>query len=250
MDIPSGLRREAVEESLKTIAGQIIRDYRAGGRDTLLRYARKAGIGPDEWKGKDNKLFMRLILVYHPDLCAHYLGRIDALRSARDAAGLDRLAAMLVPEPESPRTAGRRAQWRAVEAEPEEYAYAQEDFGYSEGSWSATEDEFHSGDDGYGEDDLDEMESPMDVIEAIKRAYLGNLDAYPSPIELEGLEGELELSDSGIDDLSGAEYLVAVSSLDLSGNAIQNLEPLRRMGALEYLDLSHNLIEDADPLGG
>lgn len=241
-ETPQELRREAVEESLKLIAGQIISAYQGGGDGTLAHYSRQAAIDAAECGGRRNKLFMRLIRVYHPDRIVHFLERIEACLESGDGQGLAELKALLAPAREKAARVSAR-QDEAYPAEPEEYGYGEDDFGYSEGSWSGAEDE--TGYQDY-EDGLAEDEGPIDIIEAIKRAYLGNIDAFPSPLELSMMEGDLDLSDCGIDNLDGAEHLRCVSALNLSGNSIQNVEPLSHMGAMEFLDLSHNLIEDAD----
>jgi Leucine-rich repeat (LRR) protein len=241
--------RETVEERLKLISGALIAAYRDGNRAFLVKYAAQGGIPPGEVPEGTGKLFMRVIQIYHPDRLNVVMGRIESEIVASAAEGPDKAEGKLselrkflsLAEP----AARPRARDIAYEAPEEEYGYGSEDPGYGEESW---------GEEGFGEEDFGdeeeayESDGAIDVLEAIKRAYLGNLDAFPSPLELEMMEGDLDLSDREIEELDGAEYLKCVSSLNLAGNRIQNLYPLREMKSLEYLDLSGNLIEDADDL--
>ncbi len=60
---------------------------------------------------------------------------------------------------------------------------------------------------------------------------------------------ELDLSDRGISDLSGIEFIANLTSLDLSENNLKNIEPLKNLADLQNLLLYCNDIENTAPLG-
>lgn len=233
--------QDRIEERLKRISQSIIEAYRAKDAEFIRRYALQAGIGADLAAAPLNKLFGRVIQVFHPDRVKAAQERVasggaaDAFLALREFRG-------------SPRRGAARESSEAFDRErdEEEYAFGEEDFGYSE----ADLDDLESG--GIGGESFENDEygdsGAMDVLEAIKRAYLGNLDGYPSPLELEMLEGELDLSGMDIRDAEGAQWLKSLSSLILAGNRIDACGPIGEMHRLESLDLSDNALEDADPL--
>ena len=59
----------------------------------------------------------------------------------------------------------------------------------------------------------------------------------------------LDLSASGLSDVSSLAGLADVEVLDLSGNRIDDLSPLAAMAGLEVLDLRDNAVADLSPLG-
>ena len=60
----------------------------------------------------------------------------------------------------------------------------------------------------------------------------------------------LDLSESGLSDLSPLAGLTDVEVLDLGGNAVDDLWPLTGMAGLEVLDLGGNAVADLSPLAG
>lgn len=65
---------------------------------------------------------------------------------------------------------------------------------------------------------------------------------------IEPILESLDLSNLGLTDLSGLEYLSGLRELNLSNNKISNLEPLSHLMNLTKLDLSYNQIVDISPL--
>lgn len=229
--------RDRIEERLKRISQSIIEAYRAKDAEFIRRYALQAGIGADLASAPLNKLFGRVIQVFHPDRVRAAQERVASGGSA------DAFLALREFRERPASAAGSRADAFDREREEEEYAFGEEDFGYAE----ADLDDFEYGTDRLDGDDF-EGSGGMDILEAIKRAYLGNLDGYPTPLELEMLEGELDLSGMDIDDAEGAQWLKSLSSLVLAGNRIDSCVAIGEMHRLESLDLSGNALEDADPL--
>ena len=59
---------------------------------------------------------------------------------------------------------------------------------------------------------------------------------------------KLDLSNLGLTDLSGLEYLSNIECLDISNNQISNLEPISHLMALKELNASNNNIDNIDDL--
>jgi hypothetical protein len=233
--------RGDIEERLKRISQSIIEAYRAKDPDFIRTYAVQAGIASEIRGAPLNRLFGRVIQIYHPDRVLAVMERVSRTGPADGGAAFLALR-QFARSSGSDRKKQRNAESFDQEGEPEEYAFGEEDFAYSEEDRQGP----YQGDD--FEEAFREEEDPLDILEAIKRAYLGNLDGYPSPLELEMLEGELDLSNMDIDDAEGAQWLKSLSSLNLAGNRIDNCGPLAGMHRLESLDLSDNALEDADAL--
>lgn len=59
---------------------------------------------------------------------------------------------------------------------------------------------------------------------------------------------KLDLSNLGLTDLSGLEYLTNIRCIDISNNQISNLEPIEHLLAIEELNASNNNIDNIDNL--
>lgn len=57
------------------------------------------------------------------------------------------------------------------------------------------------------------------------------------------LSGTLDLTNKGIKDLTGAEYLINVDTLILTNNKISSLDPLKNLYRLRLLDVSYNSLK-------
>jgi len=79
-------------------------------------------------------------------------------------------------------------------------------------------------------------------LSALKQHEYGNLDVVYHDTDLMSLEGDLELSGYGIQDLSGLELCDNLSGLDLSRNRIIDIWALSRLNLIEELNLSCNQI--------
>jgi len=239
--LPKTLGRAQVQETLKRISAELITAHRTGRRDILARFARQAGIPEAEWPKQPGKLFIKLIQIYHPDRLESMMERIASCQTANDAAGLAEIAAILIPATKP----GRGSETGADDAGPvPEYVWQAADFGFGEGSF---DDHLENG--RLRTEERTRHQRPIDFIEALKREFFGNLDLHLSRLEMEELDGELELVDLGIGDLHGIQYCRNITGLNLSLNEIHDIGPLRSLKRLETLDLSGNQIEDADDLG-
>ena len=228
-------------ERLKTISSDIISAFRSGDYAKLGGYASLAGLDTKEGV---SRVFSLLMHQYHPDKHAKILKEIDLLSGKSDTKALRALSMTYLFSrlPATPRN-------NHLEAE-EETCYAADDFGYGE-AWAfgedSTDDECRSEDpDENGEASEDSRE--LNFTEAVNLHFYGNLDEAVTLSDLKNLDGDLDLSDSGITSLRGAENCSLLSSLNLSGNRIRSLSALSRCVLLEVLHLSDNGIETVTPL--
>jgi hypothetical protein len=240
------LLAEYSEENMKAISARIIDAYKRGSVGVLNRYAAWLGLEPLAPRDRTNRLFMKLIVHFHPDKRLQRIREIEELHRAGALGGLERLARGIGLEgfrpPETADGATGPSRKPVVGFEYEEtYAYGSEDFGYSE---EAFEGEWPEDYDGLEEDESEEY----GFIEAVRAELFGNTGRSLRPEDLLVLDGELILDEADIEDLSGVEYCVNVNSLDLSRNRISELRPLAGLTNLQTLMLADNEISDVDPL--
>jgi hypothetical protein len=216
------------------IAATLIAAYRRGDRPLLERFAQACGIvetGP-------GRTFMRLIGYYHPDRAALRRNEILALHAAGDIDGLMRMDRLLRVEP-APVTENPAADNPCF---AEDAVFDDDDDGWHE--------EFADGDWPHEADDQepDDTGLPDGLAAALATALYDDPYHPLTATHLADLDGELDLADSGIDELAGIEGCHNVTSLDLSGNRISEVGPLAALERLEELNLSFNLIHEIDAL--
>ncbi len=239
---------------MKRIAAEIIDAYKQGNLKTLNRYAGWLKLDPAPSREKINRLFMKLIVYYHPDKRSQKLRDLADLHRAGARAELEEHARGIgadgyrVPEPLPPRAADEELEFE------ETYVFDEEEFGYGE-EWADGRDfdkEEAFGEDfseaGPGDEAGGAGPEEYGFIEAVRAELFGNLDRTVLPGDLLMLDGDLVLAGQDIEDMTGIEYCVQLSSLDLSRNRISNVHPLAALKNLQSLDLADNEISDADPL--
>ena len=216
---------EYSEERMKRISAEIIEAYKKGSLRTLNRYAGWLRLEPAPSREKINKLFMKLIVFYHPDKRAQKLREIEELHREGDLAELEGYARGIGADgyrvPEEARSAGEPG--RLVDEEDlefeETYAYDEEDFGYWEERFEDLDFEEARGEDAFGaggEDDFEargerfDDEEEYGFIEAVRDELFGNLDRTVTPGDLLALDGDLILAGLDIEDLTGIEYCLSL----------------------------------------
>lgn len=232
------------ENKLKQLSTQIIGAYKNGNRGILDKFANRIMINPMDYKNKINRLFMKIIVFYHPDKYNSIINTLTKYYQENNHDELLKYARYLaLPGYYSDQEVSDRYAFDFKE----EYFYDQDDFGYTEheASWGDSynfEDEYS--------DERSSDDEPMEYgfIEAVKYLMYGNKDIHILAKDLYYLEGELNLAFRDIEDLEGAEYCVNVVSMDLSNNSISNIFPLKSLPYLVALDLSHNQIYDITDL--
>lgn len=241
-------------ENLSRVSAYLIRAFREGAHDTLLRLAALAGVQ----SAAPGAAFSALIKAFHPDRIRHY----KELILTGDIGALPDLAGILhaISTEESP--AARRARHRAdAEAafrrQPESGpVQSEEETDYDEGDFDeirerewidADEAEDAQNEEGFADFAGDELRS---FVDAVKLKEYGSLDVQYTPGILRSLEGMLDLSDFEIDTLEGAEYCENVEVLNISGNRITDLAVLSQMTSLRELYAAGNAIESLEGLTG
>lgn len=228
------LQSRFTKNRLQELSLKLIDAYKSKNHKQLRKYA--LVIFPDSKDIGESKLFVKLIKYVHPDRLNYLLKEIDRAHREGDVKKLSFYKTLVDSDQRIKMTF-------TFESNPdEEYVYSDDDFGFS------TTVNF---DDNYDyEDQIDEYEDSNDFISALKAELLGNMDYHLSPGDLFSLEGELDLSDCGIQDLTGLEYCKNISRLNLSGNDISNIYDIKGLEFLRELFLAGNSLTDIDHLAG
>ncbi|MBP7737852.1 MAG: leucine-rich repeat domain-containing protein [Spirochaetes bacterium] len=234
------LKKQVNPHRLKEISVDIIARYRAHDRDGLAFYGELLGL--DTAAATMSRLFASIIQQYHPDKLTKIINEIEDHFKNNKLEEMVRLRDIFIFKG-APRPLSYRPEIRAEET----YGYGDDDFGYDEKA--VYEEDFTEG------EEIDEFEEAYEdhergFIEALTRLVFGNLDLAITIEDVQGLEGELDLSDYDIVDLKGVEHCMNISSLNLSGNDIRSIGPLSRLTQLESLFLSGNGIRNISPLAG
>ena len=225
-------------ERLKEMSAMIIAAFRGKRHELIEQYAHSAGI---DSKDGSSRAFSLLMHLYHPDKHAAILRQIDSFAEAGDAGSLRGMVSIYL-------SAAPAEAASSYEPVSETGEYKKKDFSYSEDwSFEAERGEEESPDDEADEEDEDAGEE-INFTEAVNLHFYGNLDEAVTISDMKSLDGELDLSDSGIASLRGAEHCPMLASLNLSGNEIRTLSPLAGCSLLETLYLSENRIESIAPL--
>ncbi len=189
------------------------------------------------------KVFSKLMTLYHPDKLIYYKNKLETHYQAAEFEKLELYSHILTILIELDNFSASNSD---IEVDFEVY-------------WSYDEADFDSFEDIYADlfsdeqnEDADEEPGYDEVFDdyiheffiALKLKEYGNLDIRLHPHHLEDLEGHLELANFGINDLSGLEHCVNLTSLDLSSNHIISITKLSYLSLLEEVDLSYNGIYD------
>lgn len=212
-------------KALKKISSRLIEAYKNQDRRVLNRYAEKLQIDNSEYQNRFSLLFKKLIFAYHPDRIYFFHKHIENLHQKGDVASLWKLMADEEIDP-----------YRyTMDPVSEQYSY----------TWEDSPDDFM---DGARVGTFEQEE--YGFIEAVRNSMYGNLFADFLPKDLYYLDGMLDLSGEGIEDLSGMEYCTNITGLNLEGNRISHLYPIEDLVNLDTLYLSRNSIEYIDALAG
>jgi hypothetical protein len=218
-------------ERLQKISVDIIGCYKRRDVSALSWYAETCELDTD--RSNLQRMFSSLIQKYHPDKHSLIMKEISSAYESCDGERLSLLKKSFLFG-DAPRMTVRVTD-EIVERD-ESYGYAEDDFGYDERPREEEPSEREY-------DRETEVSSDATFYEALNREFLGNNDIVIDESDLRNLDGDLDLSDCGIADLSGAEYCVYLSGLNLSCNRIRSIERLSNMVHLRWLFLADNEIE-------
>ncbi len=222
------LARAYTLENLNKITYKIIDAHRSKNFTYIKNLAQH--IGKVEKTANINRLFSRLIILYHPDRLAYYEKKIKALHSCSDRKNLKQLSHI----------------WQALEYVDDNEAILNEES-------LETEDQYKYDSKHYGNpfernkvfDWSDfglwaEVES-HDFISAFNHKEYGNIVGDYQGHDFSSMD-EIELSGYNISDLTGIHQCYNLSLLDLSNNNISDINSISHLHFLEWIDLSHNEI--------
>ncbi len=221
---------------LKEISVVIINKFKSKDYRYLVQFAKTVGI--ESANLDTNRVFAKIIQVYHPDKFTIIHKEIDSRFKDNNFEELLRLKNTYLVDLKTIRSAIDYT----YEDQEEQY-YGEEDFGYDEfdlGKYAEMyeyEEEEQIFEDAYAVYE-------HNFIQAVNEHFFGNLEHSVSMTDLRNLDGELDLSDFDITDLDGLENCTNISVLNLAGNNIIKIHQLCVLSRLEALYLSENDIED------
>ncbi|MBU0765980.1 MAG: leucine-rich repeat domain-containing protein [Bacteroidetes bacterium] len=235
------LKEAYTEETLNKISSGIIRLYKNKEYDAIRSISGKIRFLTGLTETRINKIFSKLITLYHPDKLNHYLRDIEKFYREKNQDRLFLLSHILLV-----------INW---EKDTPAFAFDFNDLYPSGQQWGIDEDDFAL----YNEFDpdaptenemfdpvyfTDDDYRPMDFLTAVKRKEYGALNIEFEYYNLSDIGSELELTQYGIEDLYGIHHCRHLITLDLSHNRISDLMELHSLKQLEELYLSDNHISD------
>ena len=230
-------------ENLNRITAIIVEAYRNKQFSKIENLVQKlSGVCrfPDS---KINKYFSRLILLYHPDKLNHYRNQLNGYQKSPTNNVLKEMSHILITLEEiDKKTDSDIVEANIMDGFEVEFGFDEEDIDEIE-SWNEYE-----LDGGISHSEAQTEAYPRDFITLLKIKEFGHTDAVISVIELESLDGILELSGIFMDNLNGIEYCINLKSPDLSDNRITDITKLGYLHSLEEIDLSGNEIDEIEIL--
>ncbi len=235
-DLPSRLLEAWSEANLNKIARNLIRLYKEKEFEKLNIISGMLSEWVEIVIEPDGKGFAKIISLYHPDRGDYYRNQISELAKKSDDATLARFEHIFVIQ-DIEEIAANIESYEDIDYHPE-YMWDVKDTGFS-----YFQDKKKKPRNGTRKTRLD----GYSFYEAMQIRQYGNTDTSFPTYYLEDMD-EVELSESEIDDLDGAEYCIHTISMDLSGNRITDLSPLSGLQNLQELNLANNQLSYIDAL--
>ena len=239
-ELYTDLKEAYTEENLNLISSRLIRLYKDRQYETILSITHKIKSFVDINGNRINRIFSRLIMLYHPDKINFYLKEIERFYRDGNSSELYHLSHIFILLNKNDDVF--ESQFLDMEdllPDGQKWGYDEEDlFCFTDLETS----ESYNGED--SEYSSYTQTISRDFFTALKRKEYGSLQNDLQYYHLEELEGSLNLADYEIEDLSGVEYCRNISSLDLSDNSIMDINKLYSLKKLNELYLSNNQIDD------
>jgi len=232
------LKKNITSSRLKDMSIEVISRYKKKDHGYLASLAERVGISSAETG--ISRVFSQLIQLYHPDRLKKISTEIELHKKNGNADELARIKGIYLIDM-------KRVQVKDFTFKAdEEYLYDNDESNYDEYEEGFDDGEDISRDHEYEDEVFEETAAGEEYgfIEAVNDLYLGNLEYELTLADLHNLEGELDLSGFDLEDLTGAEYCLNITSLNLSGNRIYRIHQLAGLAKLEVLYLSDNRIDD------
>ncbi len=230
------LKESYTENNLHKIAHNLIRLYRDKQFDKLQVIAELVSEGHSMDSVSDKQGFSRLISIYHPDRFQYYQNELDKYKNNQDEQILHQLEHILLI-----------LDIEEIVSNIENY----EDIDYDpEFMWDIDPAFFTYFD--ANKKTGSKRKSKRSIkgcsfYDAMKLRLGGDIDIDYPFYYLENID-EIEMAESGINNLDGIEYCINAINMNLSGNQITDLTPLLGLKQLKELNLSDNRFSDIDVL--
>ena len=236
-ELYNNLKLAYTSENLGGISSRIIGLFREKQHDALRAIQKVVNDYTPCNEEKINKVFSRLIMLYHPDRLSQNLEQLEKAYGRDDFETLYSMSHILAVQNLEP----ENMMLGSVLTE-EDLA---EEFG-----WDQHEDEFSY----FVSDEEMEEDAVIDpgfearsFINLIKRRVYGHLNVDFPIYLLEDLE-EIEMADYEMEDLEGISACRYARAVDLSNNNLTDISDLGELRQLERLYLSNNQIGLVDAL--
>ncbi len=231
------LKTAYTPENLGLVSGRIIELFRGKKFDALRAMQKVVNEYTTCQEEKINKVFSRLIMLYHPDRLRQTLERLDRAYRDGDFEALYSMSHILTVQNLEP----GHAVLSSVITE-EDLA---EEFGWDEGSDGYSY--FMAGEELEAQEDLEPGMEMRSFLSVLKRRVYGNLNVDFPMYLLEDLE-EIEMADYELEDLEGISACHYARAVDLSNNNLTDITELGELKQVERLYLSNNQIGLIDAL--
>jgi hypothetical protein len=231
------LKEAYTSDNLHLISSRIIDLFKERNFDALRGIQKVVNEYTPCEDQKINRIFSRLIMLYHPDRLNQSLNRLE--NAYRDGDFEDLYAMSHILTVQHMETEGVGAGSILTEEDlAEEFGWDENTDGYS----------YITDDEAYGDEREEDFDfSGPTFLAAIKRRVYGNLNVDFPMYLLEDLE-EIEMADYEIEFLDGIEACRYARVVDLSNNNLTDVTDLRELPEIERLYLANNHIGLIDPL--
>ncbi|MCD4710274.1 MAG: hypothetical protein K8R52_05460 [Bacteroidales bacterium] len=258
-DLYQNLQEAYTAENLGLISGRIIdmfRDYKYDALRAIQKVVNEYTPCDEE---KINKVFSRLIMLYHPDRLGQSLARLEEAYQAGNFEELYTMSHILTVQNLEPEHVMVSSVFTEEDL-AEEFGWDNSTDGYSY---------FMSGEEAEAELEEEGDYAGPSFLTALKRRVYGNLNVdFPiylledleeiemADYELEFLDGidacryarAVDLSNNNLTDISDLGHLHQVERLYLSNNHVGLIDALSNLTVLQVLDISFNDVDDLSPL--
>ena len=236
-ELYSKLKNAYTAENLGLVSGRIIGLFRDRKYDALRAIQKVVNEYSPCNEEKINKVFSRLIMLYHPDRLSQNLEQLEKANQHGDFETLYAMSHILTVQNLEP----DHVLVSSVITD-EDLA---EEFGWDEGADGYSY--FMAGEEFDQEVEEDTGLDQRSFLSVLKRRVYGNLNVDFPMCLLEDLE-EIEMADYELEDLDGISSCHYARAVDLSNNNLTDITELGELRQMERLYLSNNQIGLIDSL--
>ncbi len=258
-ELYNNLKAAYTEENLHLISSRIIDMFRDQKYDSLRAIQRVVNEFHPCSEEKINRVFSRLIMIYHPDRLNQSLDKLEQAYKRGDFEEMYTMSHILNVQNLKP----EHVTVSSIITDED----IEETFGWDEDvdgfSFIMEQEEYE-----------EEFEEDIDLtghtfLSSLKRRIYGNLNVdFPiylledleeiemADYEIEYLDGidacryarVVDLTNNNLTDLTDLQHLHQIERLYLSNNHIGMIDPLSNLTVLQVLDISYNDVDDISPL--